>query len=238
MDFGPSARDYAAHRKGFPDSFFERLPLSGRLLDLGTGTGSVARGYAERGAEAVGLDLSLRMLHSADGVPLRVNARAEALPFFDASFDAVIAGQCWHWFDRRSVAAECLRVLRPAGEMIIAHFDYLADREGPARETERIILRHNPAWAWSGKSGIYDRWRPDLAAFAQVESFFYDEDVPYSHEAWRGRIRACNGVIAVTEDEDRARVDEELGAMLAARFPDPVVVPHRVFVVRGLKPGS
>ncbi len=78
MDFGASARDYAKHRKGFPDSFFERLPLKGPLLDVGTGTGTIARGYAERGVATVGLDISLPMLRSFEGA--RVAARAEALP--------------------------------------------------------------------------------------------------------------------------------------------------------------
>src|SRR5437016_4676489 len=62
MDFGSSAADYAAHREGFPDSFFERLPLTGRVLDLGSGTGTLARGYTERGASTVALDVSRAML--------------------------------------------------------------------------------------------------------------------------------------------------------------------------------
>src|SRR5512143_258648 len=119
MDFGASAVDYATHRKGFPPSFFERVPLRGRILDLGTGTGSVASGYARRGAWTVGLDLSLPMLRAAEGVPARLAARAEALPFRAGAFDAVVAGQCWHWFDGPAAARECWRVLRPGGALVI-----------------------------------------------------------------------------------------------------------------------
>jgi ubiquinone/menaquinone biosynthesis C-methylase UbiE len=55
-DFGKTAIDYGRHRAGFPDEFFDRLAKSGiirtgmRALDLGTGTGTVARGLALRGA--------------------------------------------------------------------------------------------------------------------------------------------------------------------------------------------
>ncbi len=107
MDFGASARDYATHRKGFPPSFFAAMPLSGRVLDIGTGTGSVASGYAQRGARAVGADISLPMLRAARPVPLRVATRAEALPFRSRVFDAVVAGQCCHWFDGPVAAQEC-----------------------------------------------------------------------------------------------------------------------------------
>lgn len=55
-DFGRTARDYAAHRADFPESFYERLAALGigkpgeHILDLATGTAVVARGMARRGA--------------------------------------------------------------------------------------------------------------------------------------------------------------------------------------------
>ena len=54
IDWSTSAADYARHRRGFPDAFFDRLAarrLVGpgrRAVDLGTGTGSLARGSAMR----------------------------------------------------------------------------------------------------------------------------------------------------------------------------------------------
>lgn len=63
VDFGKTAQDYAQHRAGFPPSFFEELFRSKWLqnakhaLDLGTGTGTVARGLASRGLSVVGTGL-------------------------------------------------------------------------------------------------------------------------------------------------------------------------------------
>jgi SAM-dependent methyltransferase len=166
-----------------------------------------------------------------------VAARAESLPFAAESFDAITAGQCWHWFDGETAAAECLRVLRPGGALVIAHFDYLADRPGVAVETEKLILRFNPGWLMAGGNGLHEQWRPHLGAFQDVRSFFYDEGVRYSREAWRGRMRACNGAMAVPDEAGRAHLDQAIGEMLAA-FDEPLVVPHRIFVLSGRRPGS
>ena len=64
VNFGLTAEDYAKHRAGFPDVFFARVFNEGivregdSLVDLGTGTGTLARGFAQRGCDVIGLDIS------------------------------------------------------------------------------------------------------------------------------------------------------------------------------------
>src|SRR5437870_4642083 len=74
MDFGAAAPDYARHRAGFPPSFFARVAVTGRMLDLGSGTGTLARGFAAQGAQVVAVDRSAAMLAQATDLPLRVAA--------------------------------------------------------------------------------------------------------------------------------------------------------------------
>jgi ubiquinone/menaquinone biosynthesis C-methylase UbiE len=57
IDFGKTADDYGRYRAGFPDELYDRLIDGGFVsppcaaLDLGTGTGTLARGLALRGCE-------------------------------------------------------------------------------------------------------------------------------------------------------------------------------------------
>jgi SAM-dependent methyltransferase len=92
-----------------------------RVLDVGTGPGLVAREAAGRGAEPVGLDFSEQMLSEArrlhPGLEFR-SGSAEALPFDDGEFDAVVGNFVLHHSgDPGRVLEEAFRVLRPGGRM-------------------------------------------------------------------------------------------------------------------------
>ena len=259
VDFGKTANDYSRHRQGFPDSLFDRLAshdigLPGqRVVDVGTGTGTLARRFAARGCDVIGLDPAAPMLDQArrlphgDTVDFRV-ATAEDTGLPDGSVDVVTAGQCWHWFDGPAAAAEARRVLVPGGRIAICHFDWIPFPGGVAAATEDLVLQHNPAWKGAGGTGMYPAWAGHVAVagFGDIETFSYDVPTQYSHEDWRGRIRACAGVAASLAAEAVARFDDDLKRLLADRFPDdPLTVPHRVWALvaragagrRGARPG-
>ena len=251
IDFGKTADDYARFRAGFPPEFFARLAALGfarpgvKALDLGSGTGTIALGLAARGCDVTALDPAAAMLAEAaarakeSGVALRtIEAKAESTGLPDAAFDLVVAGQCWHWFDRPRAAGEARRVLKPGGALMMAHFDWLALPGNIVAATEALILRYSPEWKGAGKSAPYAPWYLDLrnAAFAGIESFSFEIDVPYAHEAWRGRIRASAGVGASLSPEKVAAFDAEHAALLARDFSaDPLAVPHRCWAVWGRK---
>jgi SAM-dependent methyltransferase len=252
IDFGKTAQDYGRHRAGFPDQFFTRLFATGivtagaRILDIGTGTGTIARGLARRGCKVTGLDPSLPLLDMArqldreDNIEtLYINATAEETGAADNSFDTVTAGQCWHWFNRPKAAAEAKRVLVPGGRLIIAHFDWLPLPGNAVEATEQLILTHNPKWQLAGGTGVYPRWFADLsnAGFQDIESFSFDLAVPYSHEAWLGRIRASAGIGASLSPEAVTAFNAAHAELLSCKFPEnPFEIPHRIFVVTGLSP--
>jgi SAM-dependent methyltransferase len=247
VDFGRVAADYARHRAGFPEAFFDRLASLGiarpgaRVLDVGTGTGSVARGLARRGCAVTGLDPSAALLEQARrldaeaGVATEdVVASAESTGRADASVDVITAGQCWHWFDGARAAGEARRVLVPGGVLVIAHFDWLSLQGNVAAATEQLILRHNPGWKFGAGTGMYPAWLADcaLAGFRGLETFSFDLAVPYDHQGWRARIRASAGVGASLPPDAVARFDADLQEVLTRQFPtEPLAILHRVWAV-------
>jgi 2-polyprenyl-3-methyl-5-hydroxy-6-metoxy-1,4-benzoquinol methylase len=91
-----------------------------RVLDLGCRWGSLTRAYAE-GNEVVGVDVDREALAEAAklGIETRWADVEEPLPFDDASFDVVVAGEIVeHLRDPDALAREVHRVLRPGGRFV------------------------------------------------------------------------------------------------------------------------
>ena len=253
VNFGAVAADYGRWRAGFPPVFFKRLFSDGwvapgdRVVDLGTGTGTIARGLALRGCLATGLDSETHLLteaarldrEAATGVTY-VEGQAEETGLPSGSFDIVTAGQCWNWFDRPRAVMEVARVLVPGGRLVIAHFDWLPLRDNVVAMTERLVAQFNPDWHLGNACGIYPAWLGDVAegGFGALETFSFDTDVSYTHEAWRGRIRASAGIGASLPADRVAAFDAELEAALKVGWPtEPLLVPHRVWAMKAQWPG-
>jgi SAM-dependent methyltransferase len=97
-----------------------------RILDVGCGTGRLAHRLAREYADArvVGCDFSRGMLRQARARSASLalaHGDAERLPFADASFDAVVSTEAFHWFpDPDAALAAFHRVLAPGGRLLLA----------------------------------------------------------------------------------------------------------------------
>ena len=91
------------------------------LLDLASGTGVVARAASSITTDIVCADASIGMLTAnGDASWPRVESVAESLPFREASFDFIAIGFAMrHFADLAIVFAECFRVLRPGGRLLV-----------------------------------------------------------------------------------------------------------------------
>jgi SAM-dependent methyltransferase len=148
---------YDAHAAGYQEHLdptlaraAERLvELAGarrgtRLLDLATGTGTVARAAVRRGASVIGVDRSAGMLAVARELSPEIDLRladARALPFDPDTFDAVTCGlSLSHFADRENALREVLRVLRAGGVLVASAWG-----EGssfPTRAVGELLDRH------------------------------------------------------------------------------------------------
>lgn len=100
----------------------EVLPTSGHILDLGCGDGVTAGAWiAANGYQHLGVDISRAALDRSHRRGLRVIqiGSADALPFDDSTFEAVVCIDVLeHLFEPHHAVAEAYRVLRPGGLMV------------------------------------------------------------------------------------------------------------------------
>ncbi|TDJ30102.1 MAG: class I SAM-dependent methyltransferase [Gammaproteobacteria bacterium] len=242
IDWGKTSRDYDRYRPGPPDSFYRKLlalniGLPGQhLLDLGTGTGLLARRFASEQVEVSGIDISASQIEMAssaavrEGLTIEFNvAVAEDLPFPDQSFDVVTANQCWMYFDLSRAIPEVRRVLRPGGQLLVSHFSFMPHLDPLVRASEKLVLKYNPDWSgadWDGLMPPQPRWsRED---FNLVGLFVYDEQIPFTRDSWRGRMRALRGIAASLSEQQVMAFDQEHEALLSALAADRFDVWHRI----------
>ena len=122
--FGSVADAYDRGRPGYPAEVARWLvgdePVT--VLEIGAGTGKLTEALVAVGHEVHATDPDDAMLAvlrtRLPDVPTSV-AGAEELPANDASYDVVVAGQAFHWFDHDRALPEIARVLRPGGRLAL-----------------------------------------------------------------------------------------------------------------------
>src|SRR3954469_9929210 len=132
----------------------ERLGLEGaaRVLDVGCGTGRLARWIAERlgpKGSVVGIDplehrISVARSH-AGAVRFEVGQSEDLGAFEDSSFDAVCLSSVLHWVsDKARALAEIRRVLRPGGRVAVPTLPQELSRASTVARVLQPLLQRPP----------------------------------------------------------------------------------------------
>jgi SAM-dependent methyltransferase len=131
---------YEQFRPPYPVAFFrevaQRLALTKRhaLLDLGTGPGLLALGFADYVGRIVAVDPEPKMLAVARQAATLagrevtlVESRAEDLPEDIGRFDLVTIGRALHWLDESTLGPLFERLVAPGGVVAICASSSVAD---------------------------------------------------------------------------------------------------------------
>ncbi|MGZ6267435.1 MAG: class I SAM-dependent methyltransferase [Candidatus Limnocylindrales bacterium] len=199
-----------------------------RVLDVATGTGMVAQALRDRyGCSVVGLDQSADMLAVArtrEGVyDSIVEARAERLPFPDASFDHLTFTYLLRYVDDPAATMrELARVVKPGGRVAMVEFGLPRGLWRPLWWLyTRIGLR-------LGGRVVSARWSA-VGAFLgpSIERFYADYPLPTVERYWREaglgdvhtRRMSLGGGVVMTATKPEPPVGAEAAAQPAAQAP-------------------
>lgn len=214
--FGAVAEAYERSRPSYPDEALDWLlpPGARRVLDLGAGTGKLTRSLVARGLEVVAVEPTPGMREQFARVLPDVellDGTGEAIPLPDASVDAVLMAQAWHWVDPDTASPEVARVLRPGGRLGLlwnvrdAGVEWIAQLDrllpGPGEEQLGSLA-------------------PRVAApFGPVERYDVRWSDPVTVESLLDLTRSRSWVIALDETH-RERVLEDVRAQAQAHLEE------------------
>ena len=224
---------------------FGHLPAEARVLDVGSGGGMLALLLADDGArEVVGVDISPVMLEAAEYqrlsrttpsaamVSFRL-APAQALPFSDEWFDAIVCRLVLHHTSKpERMLLELVRVLKPGGVLLFA--DLLGHDDAVKRATQNAIEeRRNSAFVAARTA---DQYRKLLAgAGLEIENekvAVFDREL----EEWLTDMDAETPSRTIVRDMMEAGIETDASGLHVRRQGMKLVFEQRMFYARAVKP--
>lgn len=223
--FGADAERYDRARPSYPaeliDWILESAP--GRdVLDVGAGTGIVARLFQARDCRVLGVEPDPRMAEAARRRGLDVDvSKIEDWDPAGRGFDVAVAGQAWHWVEPVAGAATLARALRPGGRAVMFWNVYEPEEKmrGAFADAWTRAETGAPFNPWNAPAGsMVDGYRKmcDKAAdgMAQTGEFGSPEKWqlawtrrPYSRDEWLDAVPTMGGMNRVPADRLRRLLD-------------------------------
>jgi ubiquinone/menaquinone biosynthesis C-methylase UbiE len=210
--FGQGADAYERGRPGYPAKsirWLERrleLGLGRTVVDVGAGTGKLTRELVVSGAAVLAVEPVPAMrsvLEQAVPQARALDGTAEALPLGNASVDAVVVAQAFHWFDGPAALVEFHRVLRPDGRVALIWNRRL--REQPLHRAISEIIE-----PYRGDTPTHYRgeWRQSIVStelFTQVDELEVPLEQDLDVDQLVDRVGSTSFIAALPDDQ-RARV--------------------------------
>lgn len=229
--FGADAARYDRARPTYPDALIDRILATSpgkSVLDVGCGTGIVARLLKAKGATVLGVEPDPRMAEVArdDAMPGRysrsggIDVEVAKIEDWDPAgrvFDAAVAGQAWHWVDPVTGAAAVARALRPGGRLTLFWNSFgipaeIGDAFHRVFAASQPDLPFNP---WSG--GLLELYRKgcDKAAegmaaaggYGEAERWEFEWSRPYTRDEWLDMVPTLGGMSRLPAEKMSAILD-------------------------------
>ncbi|MET7992895.1 class I SAM-dependent methyltransferase [Amycolatopsis sp. NPDC005232] len=224
--FGIDAQRYDRARPRYPAALIDRLAAAGpKVLDVGAGTGIVAKQLQDRGNVVLGVEPDERMAEFARKQNLDVEvATFETWDANGRTFDAVVSGQAWHWVDPVKGAEKAAEVLKPGG--VLALFWHLfvppQDIARAFGEAFTQAVPESPIKFDGKRVPTPDAYRPLIEKtftgtdFEEPQRHEYHWHQNYTRDEYLDLLPTQGGLTRVSEKQRKA-VLTAVGAVIDAR---------------------
>jgi SAM-dependent methyltransferase len=149
--FSNRVDDYVRYRPGYPSAILDALREECGLapesvvVDVGSGTGLLARMFLDNGNLVYGVEPNAAMRDAGEQFLEKyphfcsVAGSAEATTLPGATVDFIVAGQAFHWFEPKAARAEFERVLKPRGWVAVIWNERISHTTAFQREYEALL---------------------------------------------------------------------------------------------------
>ncbi|HEY2508288.1 MAG TPA: methyltransferase domain-containing protein [Streptosporangiaceae bacterium] len=196
--FGADAERYDRARPSYPKALIDRILAAcpgADVLDIGCGTGIVARQFQAAGCQVLGVDPDARMADLARRAGLQVEvAKIEDWDPAGRCYDVAVAGQAWHWVEPVAGTARVAQALRPGGRLAVFWnaFQLPGDLgEAVAAVCRRVLpdapMFHRPSPGAEAYATMCEKTADGIRqtpGFGDVERWRFDWERSYTRDEW------------------------------------------------------
>jgi len=217
--FSDRADNYAKYRPGYPPEIFPALRDAGVLkqnamvADIGSGTGIFSALLLDAGYSVAAVEPNAAMRRFAEQALAgrqkfkSVDGTAERTGLANASVDAVVAAQAFHWFRTAESRTEFKRILRPAGNAILIWNDRRIDSTPFLRAYENLLLTFGTDYTKVGHKQDDSVRLADFFGGAPAFSRNFNNSQSFDFEGLRGRLLSSSYVPDATQPNYQPMLD-------------------------------
>jgi SAM-dependent methyltransferase len=242
--FGEAVDEYARARPGYPEAMIDDILAyadpAGDILEVGAGTGKATVSFASRGVSMTCLEpdprMAARLREECAAFP-NVTIEASRLETYSRplAFDALIAGQSWHWVDHQRRWDLAREALREGGTIALFWNAYVIDDDATRADIREIDERYSVDTSHYGVTRddlegdeieLQEGWPAyDLVTDSRFEDFVsrrYRHRLDYDAETFVDLLSSTSAY-RLLEDSDRDRLFEDVRSVLS-RHGGPVAM--------------
>ena len=166
--------NYVKARPSYPGEIVDLLEnhcgltRSSAIVDVGCGTGLLAKLFCDYGCRIIGVEPNAAMREAGQqylsGYPNFeiMDGTAEAIPLPGTSVDFITAGQAFHWFNQKEARHEFMRILKPNGWAALVWNDREFSGSKFADDYEGLLLKFGVDYA-----EVHQRGKATVTSFEQ-----------------------------------------------------------------------
>ncbi len=244
--FGKVSSLYEKSRVRYPQRLiddvvvYSKIKSTGKILEIGGGSGKATLPFAERGFEITGLDISKELIEIAEKMCLKypkvhfVVGSFEDTIFSTENFDLIISGQAWHWVKPEGRYEKVHQILKENGTLAL-FWSYQQNEKSKFLQEKEIIMEK-----YLGKNPKNKPLIKDYADFSyeelkknklfkDVEKQEYFESIEFSRRKYVDLILTYSVVLNLSRKEQEELKTDIL--KLSEKYPEPLIIPYKYVLI-------